>query len=116
MLINNFAPVQKCVEIISKSKRPVMVLGSQSVLKSDLVGCLASSMEVYSLIAIFVVFLRVFIYINYSFQSLGIPCFLGGMSRGLLGQNSTIQFRHCRKIALKESDCIILAGAAIRYP
>lgn len=84
--------IQKCVEIISKSKRPVMVLGSQSVLTCDLIGCLASSLE-----------------------SLRIPCFLGGMSRGLLGQKSTIQFRHCRKIALKESDCIILAGTVCDF-
>lgn len=41
---------------------------------------------------------------------MGIPCFLGGMSRGLLGRNSPFQFRQCRKDALKEADVVILAG------
>ena len=41
---------------------------------------------------------------------MGIPCFLGGMTRGLLGRNSSIQFRHCRKDALKEADVVLLIG------
>ena len=44
-------------------------------------------------------------------QGVGIPCFLGGMARGLLGRNSSIQFRQCRRDALKEADVVILAGA-----
>ena len=41
---------------------------------------------------------------------MNIPCFLGGMSRGLLGAASPLQMRHCRKDALKEADVVILAG------
>lgn len=41
---------------------------------------------------------------------MGIPCFLGGMARGMLGKNSPFQFRQCRKDALKEADLVILAG------
>lgn len=44
------------------------------------------------------------------FQSLGIPCFLGGMARGLLGRDSAIQARQARRDALKEADLVILAG------
>jgi hypothetical protein len=44
---------------------------------------------------------------------LNIPCFLGGMARGLLGRNSEIQMRHCRKDALKEADVVILAGMLV---
>ena len=44
------------------------------------------------------------------FQSLGIPCFLGGMSRGLLGKHSPIQVRQRRREALKDADLVILAG------
>ena len=32
------------------------------------------------------------------------------MARGLLGRNSAIQLRQCRKDALKEADVVILAG------
>ncbi|ROT78401.1 hypothetical protein C7M84_002879 [Penaeus vannamei] len=49
------------------------------------------------------------------FETLGIPCFLGGMSRGLLGQKSDIQMRQRRRDALKEADVIILAGAVCDF-
>lgn len=41
---------------------------------------------------------------------MGIPCFLGGMTRGLLGRNSSIQARQKRRDALKEADVVVLAG------
>ena len=50
-----------------------------------------------------------------SLEKLGIPCFLGGMSRGLLGRNSPIQIRQRRRDALKEADLIILAGAVCDF-
>ncbi|KAG7162141.1 Acetolactate synthase-like protein-like [Homarus americanus] len=50
-----------------------------------------------------------------SLETLGIPCFLGGMSRGLLGPKSTIQMRQRRRDALKEADLIILAGAVCDF-
>jgi thiamine pyrophosphate-dependent acetolactate synthase large subunit-like protein len=43
---------------------------------------------------------------------LGIPVYLGGMARGLLGKENNLQMRHHRKEAIKESDLIILAGVA----
>lgn len=43
-------------------------------------------------------------------QNLGIPCFLGGMSRGLLGRKSPIQARQQRRDALKEADVVVMAG------
>jgi acetolactate synthase-like protein len=43
---------------------------------------------------------------------LGIPVFLSGMARGLLGKENELQMRHHRKEAIKESDLIILAGVA----
>ena len=48
-------------------------------------------------------------------QSMGIPCFLGGMSRGLLGRNSPIHIRQQRRDALKEADLVILAGNSHFY-
>src|SRR5262249_7582136 len=41
---------------------------------------------------------------------LGMPVFLGGMGRGLLGKENPLQMRHHRKEAIKESDLIVLAG------
>ncbi len=65
---------------------------------------------------------------------LGIPCYLGGMSRGLLGANSPLQViriknlivnqlknyfdhqaRQHRRDALKEADLIILAGSVCDF-
>jgi len=37
------------------------------------------------------------------------------MARGLLGQNSDIQLRHCRKEALKEADVVVLAGTVADF-
>lgn len=37
------------------------------------------------------------------------------MARGLLGSSSGIQFRHCRKDALKEADVVILAGTVCDF-
>jgi len=43
---------------------------------------------------------------------MGIPTFLAGMARGLLGQQSKVQFKQkdARRIALKEADVVILCG------
>lgn len=43
-------------------------------------------------------------------ESLGLPVFLSGMARGLLGKSHPLHMRHKRRLALKESDCVILAG------
>jgi thiamine pyrophosphate-dependent acetolactate synthase large subunit-like protein len=41
---------------------------------------------------------------------MGIPVYLSGMGRGLLGKENDLQMRHKRREAIKESDLIILAG------
>ena len=41
---------------------------------------------------------------------LGIPVYLSGMARGLLGREHALQMRHARRNALREADCVILAG------
>ena len=45
-----------------------------------------------------------------SIQALGIPVYLGGMSRGLLGANCPLQMRQNRKENLQDADLVILAG------
>lgn len=84
--------LHKAVEIVSKAKKPLIVLGSQSVLPPVGGERLAELLN-----------------------TLGIPCFLGGMSRGLLGRSSPIHMRHCRREALREADVVILAGSVADF-
>jgi len=84
--------VQKCRELISRAKKPVILLGSQCTLPPVPVEDLRKALE-----------------------TLGVPCFLGGMSRGLLGRRSDIQVRQRRRDALKEADLVILAGAVCDF-
>lgn len=48
-------------------------------------------------------------------KELGIPCYLGGMGRGLLGQKSDLQMRQNRRGALNEADLVIMAGAVADF-
>ena len=41
---------------------------------------------------------------------LGVPVYLSGMARGLLGRDASLQMRHARRQALREADCVLLAG------
>ena len=43
-------------------------------------------------------------------EALGVPVYLSGMARGLLGRDHPLQLRHKRRLALRESDLTILAG------
>ncbi|KJE88622.1 ilvbl protein [Capsaspora owczarzaki ATCC 30864] len=74
--------------ILRSAVKPAILLGSQSTLPPTKAEDLQAAL-----------------------LSLGIPCFLGGMSRGLLGKESAIQAKQRRKEALQEADVIILAGA-----
>ncbi|MCB9640870.1 MAG: thiamine pyrophosphate-binding protein [Myxococcales bacterium] len=74
---------------LEKAEKPVLVIGNQAMvnLTPDRAEELASAV-----------------------RKLGVPTFLGGASRGLLGRFSDIQFRHQRSAALKEADVVIVAG------
>ncbi|KAM8925421.1 2-hydroxyacyl-CoA lyase 2 isoform 2-T2 [Lycaon pictus] len=48
-------------------------------------------------------------------ETLGIPCFLGGMARGLLGRNHPLHIRQNRSAALKKADVVLLAGAVCDF-
>jgi len=80
------------VELLSKAKRPILLIGSQAMVSPVAAGELSKVVS-----------------------SLGIPIFLGGMARGLLGAKSDVQFRHRRSDALKEADLIILAGTVCDF-
>jgi len=79
--------IQSCVELVSRAKKPVLVFGSQALLPPTTANELKEAVE-----------------------KMGIPCFLGGMSRGLLGRDSPIHIRQNRRGALKNADLVILAG------
>ena len=72
---------------VAKAERPLLVIGSQA---------LSLAPEAHRIAAAVV--------------KLGIPVYLSGMARGLLGRDHPLQMRHARRNALRESDCVILAG------
>ncbi|HYH45083.1 MAG TPA: thiamine pyrophosphate-binding protein [Thermoanaerobaculia bacterium] len=79
--------VRKAAAKLRKAKRPVLVLGSQVTLDTPGVSDLARAIE-----------------------SIGLPVYLAGGARGLLGAGNALQLRHKRKEALREADVVLLAG------
>lgn len=69
------------------ARKPVLVIGSQA-----LVGCRDPAPIVKAV------------------EALGMPTYLGGMARGLLGRHHPLQLRHNRGKALKEADFVLIAG------
>ena len=47
--------------------------------------------------------------------ALGVPTWLGGMARGLLGRVQSLHLRHHRKDALREADLVVLAGTPMDF-
>jgi len=72
---------------IAQAERPLLVIGSQTLALADDPLTIAAAVS-----------------------RLGIPVYLSGMARGLLGRDHPLQMLHQRRQALRESDCVILAG------
>lgn len=85
--LHSDSQLEKAASLIQKAKRPLMILGSGAMLQPELSGQLAIAID-----------------------QIGIPVFLSGMGRGLLGSSGRLHVRHKRKEAIKEADLIILAG------
>ena len=81
------AAVARAAEALARAERPLMVLGSQVVVRAREADSIAQAVE-----------------------RIGVPAYLSGMARGLLGREHRLQMRHERRKALRESDCVILAG------
>ena len=79
--------VAKAVELVAMSQKPLLIIGSQAMLFPEMAHKLAGAVG-----------------------TLGVPVFLTGMARGLLGRSHVLQMRHQRKKALKNADLVILAG------
>jgi acetolactate synthase-1/2/3 large subunit len=81
------ASVAAAAAALRGAERPLVVIGSQA---------LALAAEAPRIAA--------------AVTNLGIPVYLSGMARGLLGRDSPLQLRHQRRQALREADCVVLAG------
>ncbi|MGB8332312.1 MAG: thiamine pyrophosphate-dependent enzyme, partial [Polyangiales bacterium] len=79
--------VDKVASLLRRAERPALVIGSQALVNCRDPKPLANAV-----------------------QTLGVPTWLGGMARGLLGRHSDVQFRHQRGAALREADLVIVAG------
>jgi acetolactate synthase-1/2/3 large subunit len=79
--------VREAAAKLRKAKKPVFVLGSQTVLDPLGLSGLAVALA-----------------------ALGVPIYLAGGARGLLGQGHRLQLRHKRKEALREADLVLLCG------
>ncbi len=85
--LNAGALAKMAVRKLTKASAPVMLIGSQAVRDPERIGALVNAIE-----------------------SLGIPVYLSGMARGLLGRNHPLQCRHQRRQALRQADYVVLAG------
>ncbi|MEI7764190.1 MAG: thiamine pyrophosphate-binding protein, partial [Comamonadaceae bacterium] len=81
------ASLQAALAALAKAERPLMVIGSQTLVLSQEAQRVAEAVT-----------------------RLGIPVYLSGMARGLLGRDHPLQMRHQRRNALRESDCVLLSG------
>lgn len=81
--------LRKTVDAVQDAERPVLVIGNQAMVNLTP----ADAEELATAV-----------------RMLGLPTFLGGSSRGLLGRHSDIQFRHKRTAALQEADVVLVAG------
>ncbi|MDD5029013.1 MAG: thiamine pyrophosphate-binding protein [Rhodoferax sp.] len=81
------AALRQASGALAQAQRPLMVIGSQALVDAAQVQALAQAVG-----------------------QLGVPVYLSGMARGLLGPNHPLQLRHQRRQALREADCVLLAG------
>lgn len=79
--------VRAALAALHQAQRPLAVVGSQAVVQAAQADALAEAVA-----------------------RLGIPVYLSGMARGLLGPAHPLQLRHQRRNALREADCVLLAG------
>lgn len=81
------ASLQAALDALTQAERPLLVIGSQALVVSAEAAHLAQAVA-----------------------KLGLPVYLSGMARGLLGRDHPLQMRHQRRQALREADCVLLAG------
>ena len=79
--------VERAAREITNAKRPLLVVGSQALVNARGAAAVADAI-----------------------QRIGMPVYLSGMARGLLGPSHPLHRRHQRRKALREADLVVLAG------
>ena len=82
------AQVDAAATRLAAAERPLVVVGSQALVGAEDPTRIAEALS-----------------------RLGAPVYLSGMARGLLGRADPLQRLHQRRQALREADCVLLAGA-----
>jgi acetolactate synthase-1/2/3 large subunit len=85
------APTSQTIERttlkIANAKRPLLIVGSQALVDARQADVTAQAIE-----------------------RIGIPVYLSGMARGLMGPSHPLHRRHQRRKAIREADLVVLAG------
>jgi acetolactate synthase-1/2/3 large subunit len=79
--------VDKAADLLATAQRPVLIVGSQALARPQEADAIAEAI-----------------------RTLGVPVFLGGTARGLLGRADPLQYRHKRSAALRKADVVIVCG------
>lgn len=79
--------VSRAVQRIAQAERPLLIVGSQALVDAGQAAATAEAIE-----------------------RMGIPVYLSGMARGLMGPSHPLHCRHQRRMAIREADVVILAG------
>jgi thiamine pyrophosphate-dependent acetolactate synthase large subunit-like protein len=83
--------LQKVLSALKSAEKPMLIVGSQALLDAEQADALQAAV-----------------------RKLGIPTFLSGMARGLLGRDP-LHIRHKRGKALREADVVIVAGVPLDF-
>jgi acetolactate synthase-like protein len=81
------AALRRAADALERAERPLLLVGAQALLVAGAADDLARAVE-----------------------RLGLPVYLSGGARGLLGRGHPLHMRHQRRAALKQADLVILAG------
>ncbi len=81
--------IRRAADALADARQPTLVIGSQTLVNLE-------PDETHRLVD--------------AIERLGLPTWLGGRARGLLGTDSDIEYKHKRTAALKESDLSIVSG------
>jgi acetolactate synthase-1/2/3 large subunit len=86
------AAMERVEKLLREANRPILIVGSGAMSIPGEAGAIATAVE-----------------------RLGMPTWLAGMARGLLGPGHPLHLRHRRREALEEADLVILAGMPMDF-
>ena len=84
--------VNRAARLLERAERPLLMVGSQAMIEAGEAADLASAVV-----------------------ELGVPVYLAGMARGLLGRGHPLHLRHKRSQALRQADLVVLAGVPFDF-